>query len=606
MTKSTAVELLCILSLSLITTANGAAMQATPWIDVTDQKYGATGQGTTDDLPAINQALRDCPSGGTVFFPAGTYAVTNTVVVNKPCHLVGQGAGITEGSDTMTGSNLKAISIFSPNALPIKFPAGAPVISFHDVTHASLDGLSIDCSSIPAAIGLQYDSDNNPPSSFNSFRHFTVKKCHMAFVNGLISSSPADCNANPNQSGCYQADTFELDDYIFLGNCADTTGEAIHVNSANAGQGSVIGRGNIQCYSVGHHIVSTNGLLWIQHNNGGSPPRPPIAQAISTYFSAFFVIEPSVAGSVNLLDLEVEGAWTYAGLDHGCNAGTNSVSSWIGNAWNSHLIVVDGCDNVFSASNQSNNSTVTNKEAHITSINEVGWQTSPPATPGSLSKITLGTATFGDTIVSQNVVSAKGSGCPVGFPSTMLPGDLQTCEGQHAGQLFIGSDLALLGNGDGIIDTGSPWRFNKPAQFSQPAQFTEVTPPLTGGSTAQDTCQGNAATHTLQCSYNGATFFSQTQTIGSGTIALGTNTILSSSCALVSSPNPVPGVLSTDAITWSFSTDPNSVPGYGAGSTGSLSIWAFPTANNVNFRVCNLTSAAIIPGAVTLNWIVTR
>jgi hypothetical protein len=66
------------------------------------------------------------------------------------------------------------------------------------------------------------------------------------------------------------------------------------------------------------------------------------------------------------------------------------------------------------------------------------------------------------------------------------------------------------------------------------------------------------------------------------------------------------GVATTDAIVWSFNADPNGVTGYGAGSTGTLSIWAFPTANNVNFRVCNLTAGSITPGAATLNWRVPR
>lgn len=583
---------------------------STPWIDVT--AYGATGNGTTNDLPAITNAITACPPGGTVFFPVGTYAVVNTVVLKTPCHLVGQGAGITEASNTlagstMTGSNIKAISTF---------PVNAPVIQFHDVTHASLDGLSIDCSSVDTptypVIGLQYDSDNHPPSSFNSFKHFTVKGCHMAFVNGLISSvvtPPADCNNQPSQSGCYQADTFDLDDFIFLGNCLDATGEAIHVNSANAGQASTIGRGNIQCFNVGHHILATNGMLWIQHNNGGSP-----VQSSGQPRSAFFIIEPQVAGSVNLLDLEVEGGWAYAGLDHGCNPlvpkasnTVNRVSSWIGNAWNSYSIVVDGCDNIFSASNQGNNSLVGSPYAHVTSIGESGWTTDADTLP-SLSDITLGTATFGDTVISRNVIAAQGGGCIWGtppnqmsVPSSIMAGDLQACEGQHTGRIYIGADLALLGNGDGTIDADSPWR------FTQVAQFAEAMPPLTGSPPGLDACQGNATTHTLQCAYNGGTFFSQTQTIGSGQIALGTASIPSNTCAPVVAPSgPVSGILLTDAVAWSFSTDPNLVQGYGVGSSGALSIWAFPVANNVNFRVCNLTSAPITPGAVTLNWIVTR
>jgi hypothetical protein len=37
-----------------------------------------------------------------------------------------------------------------------------------------------------------------------------------------------------------------------------------------------------------------------------------------------------------------------------------------------------------------------------------------------------------------------------------------------------------------------------------------------------------------------------------------------------------------------------------------LTIFAYPTANNVNFKVCNNTAGSITPGAITLNWRVVR
>jgi hypothetical protein len=96
-----------------------------------------------------------------------------------------------------------------------------------------------------------------------------------------------------------------------------------------------------------------------------------------------------------------------------------------------------------------------------------------------------------------------------------------------------------------------------------------------------------------------------TQTIAGGTVTLGTSSISSGSCAFPVTVSAT-GVATTDAISWSFNADPSGVSGYGSGTTGTLSVWAFPTANNVNFRVCNLTGGAITPGAATLNWRVVR
>lgn len=60
------------------------------------QTYGAVGDGTTDDLAAINLALAAAVAagGGAVYFPLGTYAVSNTVVLaGNYLHLFGDGEG---------------------------------------------------------------------------------------------------------------------------------------------------------------------------------------------------------------------------------------------------------------------------------------------------------------------------------------------------------------------------------------------------------------------------------------------------------------------------------------------------------------------------------
>lgn len=96
-----------------------------------------------------------------------------------------------------------------------------------------------------------------------------------------------------------------------------------------------------------------------------------------------------------------------------------------------------------------------------------------------------------------------------------------------------------------------------------------------------------------------------TQTIASGTSALGTTAIASGACATVVSTTAT-GVASTDAIAWNPNASIKAVTGYAPTINGGLTIAAFPTAGNVNFDVCNWTSASITPGAVTLNWRVAR
>lgn len=94
-------------------------------------------------------------------------------------------------------------------------------------------------------------------------------------------------------------------------------------------------------------------------------------------------------------------------------------------------------------------------------------------------------------------------------------------------------------------------------------------------------------------------------TIAAGTSALGTSAIASATCATVVT-TAATNTATTDVVTAGFNGDPTGVTGYVPLTTGMLTIISYPTTNNVNFKVCNLSSSSITPGAITLNWRVVR
>lgn len=96
-----------------------------------------------------------------------------------------------------------------------------------------------------------------------------------------------------------------------------------------------------------------------------------------------------------------------------------------------------------------------------------------------------------------------------------------------------------------------------------------------------------------------------TTTVASGTAALGTSAIASGACATVVTVAAT-GVATTDNVMADFNADPTATTGYTPSASGILTIVKYPTANNVNFKACNLTGSSITPGAVTLNWRVVR
>lgn len=86
-----------------------------------------------------------------------------------------------------------------------------------------------------------------------------------------------------------------------------------------------------------------------------------------------------------------------------------------------------------------------------------------------------------------------------------------------------------------------------------------------------------------------------------GTAVLGTSAIASGACATVVTATAT-GTLTTDVVNWGFNGDPTAVTGYSASTDGMLTIISYPTANTVNFKVCNNLAASVTPGAITLNW----
>lgn len=104
---------------------------------------------------------------------------------------------------------------------------------------------------------------------------------------------------------------------------------------------------------------------------------------------------------------------------------------------------------------------------------------------------------------------------------------------------------------------------------------------------------------------NGATTASNSaQTIASGQTAMPTTALAANTCSAAATTATATGTLTTDAPIVAFASDPSGVTGYG--TSGGIVVNFWPTANTVNFKLCNPTSASITPGAINVNWRVAR
>lgn len=92
--------------------AIGTVVAGSAWVDVTKSPYSATGDGTTNDTTAIQNALNALGliGGGTLYFPPGTYKTSTTLQVPSNVWIKGAGwstiirtAGVTITTRTIAG-----------------------------------------------------------------------------------------------------------------------------------------------------------------------------------------------------------------------------------------------------------------------------------------------------------------------------------------------------------------------------------------------------------------------------------------------------------------------------------------------------------------------
>lgn len=115
--------------------------------------YGATGDGTTDDTTTIQAALDAAEaSTGVVFFPPGTYKITDTLTVGSNVTVMGAGMGATRINQVTatksgfivtseTGVHIRDLYLYGPGTSGSELERGVQFVTctFCSVTHCKLD-----------------------------------------------------------------------------------------------------------------------------------------------------------------------------------------------------------------------------------------------------------------------------------------------------------------------------------------------------------------------------------------------------------------------------------------------------------------------------------
>lgn len=240
---------------------------------------------------------------------------------------------------------------------------------------------------------------------------------------------------------------------------------------------------------------------------------------------------------------------------------------------------------------------------------------------GTLGRLMIGNATSGMLTV-QPVTGALGS------PTLSLPAATDTLVGKATTDTLTNKTYDTAGTGNSFSINGVAATANTGTGSVVRATSPTLVTPVLGVATATSlnglTITSSTGTLTVT---NGKTFTAASsitvsgtdstvmtfptvsatipRMVASGSLALATGAISSATCTIAQSASAV-GVVTTDVINPGFNSDPTGVTGYAPMTTGMLTIMPYPSADNVNFKVCNLTSSSITPGARTLNWQVLR
>lgn len=127
--------------------------------------FGVKGNGSTDDLAAINSMIANAADGDTFFFPSGNYVISNSIVISKKINLVGVKPTYDSG-DFTKGTVLRGGGIYfqtgssGSKVSGIGVVTGANIANGFDI-HGVIDSVTIEnCLTIARDHGYLIESYN--------------------------------------------------------------------------------------------------------------------------------------------------------------------------------------------------------------------------------------------------------------------------------------------------------------------------------------------------------------------------------------------------------------------------------------------------------------
>lgn len=275
--------------------------------------FGVKGDGSTDDLAAINNMIANAADGDTFFFPSGNYALSNSIVISKKINLAGvkpvyDSGDLTEGTVLRGGGIYFKTGSSGSKVSGIGVVTGPSIANGFDI-HGVIDSITIEnCLTIARDHGYLIESYNG------LVQNVKVLNCEAHDgIHGFISKASRTTFDNCLASGLQYWGYGTITDNILA---ADEVGSAIdnkliNCRAVHCGVGFstykrnyfATGEDAVPCFGnqyVGCSADSCNNSLSIGDNPGDTGSGKYVTYPVDNMaVSAFTELNPS--GSTRIL-----------------------------------------------------------------------------------------------------------------------------------------------------------------------------------------------------------------------------------------------------------------------------------------------------------------